>query len=183
MIDGRRSTASGAAAAFDLMLRLIGERLGADVATEVACWFQHPLVRGEGVRQKIPAFRTTATDDMLPPAVARAVRLMAARIAEPVPLEEIAGQAGVSARQMERQFKQATGQSPSHYYRALRLKAARQLVVYSNDSMAEIAHAVGYASSTPLVQHYREAFGLTPQQDRARVNQSRVQDNRALPSV
>ena len=37
-VASRRYTASGAAAAFDLSLRLIETRLGADVATEVACW-------------------------------------------------------------------------------------------------------------------------------------------------
>ncbi|MGB0799238.1 MAG: AraC family transcriptional regulator, partial [Planktomarina sp.] len=60
-VSNRRFTASGAAAAFDLSLRLIETTLGGDVATEVACWFQHPLMRGEGVRQTIPTFRKTST--------------------------------------------------------------------------------------------------------------------------
>jgi len=34
---------------------------------------------------------------------------------------------GVSPRQLERQFKKATGQSPSLYYRMLRMKAAHPL--------------------------------------------------------
>ena len=56
--------------AFDLALRLIEDRLGADIAHEVACWFQHPTMRGEGVRQRVP-MRPTAEPD-LPKLVARA---------------------------------------------------------------------------------------------------------------
>lgn len=183
VVDRRRLTASGAAAAFDLMLRLIEQTLGADVTTEVACWFQHPLVRGEGVSQKIPTFRTRSTDDMLPPQMARAIRILADRIDDPVPLAEVADEVGISARQLERMFKKATGQSPLRYYRTMRMKAARQLVMYSNDSMTEIAHAVGYASASPMVQHYRAAFGISPQEERDKINLFRVTDNRAIPSV
>tara|TARA_B100000768_G_scaffold58915_1_gene57004 strand:+ start:2770 stop:3774 length:1005 start_codon:yes stop_codon:yes gene_type:complete len=182
-VSQRRYTASGAAAAFDLSLRLIETRLGADVATEVACWFQHPLMRGEGVRQSIPTYRQSSTDATLPPVVAKAVAVFAANLAEPISVADVADEVGVSARQIERSFKKATGQSPSHYYRSMRMKAARQLVMYSKDSMAQIALQVGYGSTTPMVQHYKDAFGLSPQEDRRRINLYRVQDNSPVPSV
>ena len=182
-ISQRRYTASGAAAAFDLSLRLIETRLGADVATEVACWFQHPLMRGEGVRQSIPTYRQSSTDATLPAVVAKAVAVFAANLTEPISVADVADEVGVSARQIERSFKKATGQSPSHYYRSMRMKAARQLVMYSKDSMAQIALQVGYGSTTPMVQHYKDAFGLRPQEDRRRVNLYRVQDNSPVPSV
>ena len=182
-ISQRRYTASGAAAAFDLSLRLIETRLGADVATEVACWFQHPLMRGEGVRQSIPTYRQSSTDATLPAVVAKAVALFAANLTEPISVADVADEVGVSARQIERSFKKATGQSPSHYYRSMRMKAAQQLVMYSKDSMAQIALQVGYGSTTPMVQHYRDAFGLSPQEDRRRINLYRVQDNSPVPSV
>ena len=182
-VSQRRYTASGAAAAFDLSLRLIETRLGADVATEVACWFQHPLMRGEGVRQSIPTYRQSSTDATLPPVVAKAVAVFAANLTEPISVADVADEVGVSARQIERSFKKATGQSPSHYYRSMRMKAARQLVMYSKNSMAQIALQVGYGSTTPMVQHYKDAFGLSPQEDRRRINLYRVQDNSPVPSV
>ena len=182
-VSQRRYTASGAAAAFDLSLRLIETRLGANVATEVACWFQHPLMRGEGVRQSIPTYRQSSTDATLPAVVAKAVAVFAANLTEPISVADVADEVGVSARQIERSFKKATGQSPSHYYRSMRMKAARQLVMYSKDSMAQIALQVGYGSTTPMVQHYKDAFGLSPQEDRRRINLYRVQDNSPVPSV
>ncbi|MFW8633483.1 GlxA family transcriptional regulator [Cribrihabitans pelagius] len=181
--DRRRYTVSGATAMFDLALILIEGVLGDAVMTEAACWFQHPLVRSEGVRQKIPAFKTDSTADSLPPPVARAVQLFAENLEHPVPIREAAVQIGVSPRQLERSFKAATGQSPALYYRTLRMNAARQLVMYSRDSITAIANAVGYATSSTLSQHYRESFGLSPQEERRKVNLFRVKDNRPIPSV
>ena len=183
VLDRRRFTASGAAAMFDLSLKLIEQTLGDAVMTEVACWFQHPLVRAEGVRQKIPAFKTDSTADSLPPPVAKAVEIFADNLEHPVSIRDIATEIGVSPRQLERSFKSTTGQSPALYYRTLRMNAARQLVMYSRDSITSIANAVGYATSSTLSQHYRESFGVTPQEERRNVNLFRVQDNRPIPSV
>ncbi|WP_240607801.1 GlxA family transcriptional regulator [Pararhodobacter oceanensis] len=182
-IDRDRYTASGAAAAFDLMLHLIEQKLGHEVTTEVACWFQHPLVRGQGVRQKIPTVSSESTSDMLPPAIAEAVKVFAEHIGDPLNVADVAQIVGLSPRQLERSFKSATGQSPSHYYRTLRMNAARQLVLYSGDTMTQIAQAVGYANARPMMRHYRETFGQSPEQDRKRINLFRVENNRSIPST
>ncbi|WP_109311654.1 GlxA family transcriptional regulator [Ruegeria sp. AU67] len=178
-----RHTAAGAAAGFDLALHLIEDRLGGDVAHEVACWFQHPMMRGSGVRQQVPTTTAPETGDSLPPLVSRCVDLFAGHMSDPISIAEAAQKIGVTPRQVERAFKQATGQSPSHYYRAMRMKAARQMVVYTKDPIVDIAAAIGYGSVAPLVTHYRSAFGLSPSEDRRRINRFRVEGNAPLPSV
>ena len=183
MPDRRRVTVSGAAAAFDLALMLIEKRLGADITTEVACWFQHPLVRGEGVRQKIPAPRVAVTADMLPDPVGRAVQIMSENLEDPIGIADICEQIDISPRHLERLFKKLTGKSPRVYYRNLRMAAARQLVMYSNRSMREIAEAIGYASASPFRARYTEIYGLSPEEDRRKINMFRVRDNAPLPST
>lgn len=183
VMDRRRVTASGAAAAFDLSLHMIEQSLGADVATEVACWFQHPLVRGQGVTQRVPTVNSDSTADMLPPIVQDAVQMFATHIGDPINVSDVAKEVGVSVRQVERMFKKTTGKSPLHYYRAMRMKAARQLVLYSKDTMTEIAVAVGYASSSPMIQNYEEVFGVHPIKDREKINLFRVRDNKIVPSA
>jgi transcriptional regulator GlxA family with amidase domain len=183
VFDPPRYTASGAAAAFDLMLHFVEQRLGADIATEVACWFQHPVVRGRGVRQKTPTHHRQSTADMLPAVVARAVDLLAQNMTTPVAVEVVADSVGVSPRQLERLFKKATGQSPSRYYRTLRMKAARQLILFTKEPIPRIAAGVGYETVPPLVRHYREEFGVTPAEDRININRFRVEGNRPLPSA
>ena len=171
--EGRRITASGAGAVFDLMLRLVEERLGRDCMTEVACWFQHPVVRGPDVTQRTPGYWADRTQDMLPQAVAQAIRLFSDNIEEPLAIADVAREVGVSPRQLDRSFRSSTGQAPLRYYRMIRMKKARQLVQFSDESLTSVALSVGYASSTPMVRHYVEEFGLSPQADRAARNSFR----------
>lgn len=164
--DGRRITASGAGAVFDLMLRLIEERLGRQCMTEVACWFQHPFVRDEDASQKVPVARTASTADRLPPAIREAIRLFETHVEDPLRIPDVAAAVEMSGRHFERLFKRETGQSPLRYYRHLRLAKARQRVLYSNDSLAQIAVSVGYPTSGPMARHYAELYGVSPKDER-----------------
>lgn len=180
-IDKRRLTASGAAAAFDLSLHLIEQALGSDVATEVACWFQHPLVRGQGVSQRKPTFAAESTSDMLPRVVRDAVAMFTDHLEDPLNIGDVANEVGVSVRQLERMFQKTTGSSPLVYYRSLRMHKARQLLLYGKYSMAEVAAAVGYSSSSTLIKNYTDVFGIHPKEDRKKVNMFRVRDNSIVP--
>lgn len=177
-----RYTMSGAAAAFDLALWLVQERLSSDISHEVACWFQHPMMRGEGVRQRVPKAQMPNTGAQLPDLVARSAEIFASNLEYTLTVAEVAEIAGVSTRQIERAFKKATGQSPSHYYRSLRMQAARQLVLYTNTKYDEVAQAVGYGSSALLATHYRAAYGHSPREEREKINQFRFEGNVPLPS-
>ena len=164
--DRRRITVSGAGAVFDLMLRLIEERLGRDTMTEVACWFQHPFVRDEDARQKVPVQRAGGTSDALPPKIREAIRLFDSHIEDPIRIPDVAAAVEMSERNLERLFRRETGQSPLRYYRLIRLSKARQRVLYSTDSLTEIAASVGYPRSGPMARDYQQAFGFTPQGER-----------------
>lgn len=180
-LDRRRMTASGAAAAFDLSLHLIEEVLGASVATEVACWFQHPLMRGQGVTQRKPTIAAESTDDMLPEVIRNAVVLFAENLEDPINIADVANAVGVSVRQFERLFYKSTGNTPFQYYKSLRMKKARQLLHYSKDSMNQIALSVGYSTVSSMSKNYVSVFGISPYEDRKKVNMFRVRDNTIAP--
>lgn len=182
-IGNRCVTASGAAAAFDLALGFIQTALGSDVATEVACWFQHPVIRKIGGRQAVPVRLTESVQDELSPIVSKAIDLFTADLANPVTVAQLAERLNVSPRHLERSFKKATGQNPTTYFRGLRMQAARQIVMYTNDAVTDIAAAVGYASSKHFTRHYRSEYGMSPQEDRQRINLHRTESNRPVPSV
>ena len=182
-ISSKFVSASGAAAAFDLALVLIDEALGANIATEVACWFQHPMMRTLGVKQSVPVHQTPQIEESLPPIVARALEIFAEDLSEPKSIATIAETLGISARHLERSFKQALGRNPTSYFRWVRMQAGRQIVLYTNDSVADTAAAVGYTSSRHFIRQYRDEYGLSPQEDRKRINLFRVKGNLPLPSV
>lgn len=164
--DNRRLTASGAGAVFDLMLKLIEDRLGRDCMTEVACWFQHPLVREETANQRVPVARSAATSDSLSYPIREAIRMFETHIEDLLRIPDVAAAVDMSERHFERLFKRETGQSPLRYYRNLRLAKARQRIIYSNDSLREIALSVGYLRVTLMSRQYAELFGSTPKDER-----------------
>jgi len=182
LCDRRRNTVSGAGAVFDLMLRLVEERLGRETMTEVACWFQHPFVRDADASQKVPVARAGSTADSLPPQIRDAIRLFETHVEDPLRIPDVAQAVGLSGRHFERLFKRETGQSPLRYYHHLRLMKARQRVLYSNDSLREIAASVGYMTSSPMIRHYTELFGVSPKDER-RLTLSLRQSRMAAPRI
>jgi transcriptional regulator GlxA family with amidase domain len=180
--EGRRTTVSGAGAVFDLMLKLIEERLGRQCMTEVACWFQHPFVRDEDARQKVPVAKGAGTSDALPAVIRDAIAMFDAHIEDTLRIPDVAAAVAMSERHFERLFKRETGQSPLRYYRLLRLAKARQRVLYSNDKLSDIAASVGYPRSAPMARHYLEAFGVSPQAER-RLSSAMRGLNGAVPTA
>ncbi|MCW1920697.1 helix-turn-helix domain-containing protein [Rhodobacter sp. KR11] len=168
--DRRRFTAAGAGAVFDLMLRLIEERLGAQVMTEVACWFQHPVLRADHAAQKVPVQGAPATSDAMPRAIREAIRLFDAHVEDPLRIPDVAQAVEMSPRHFERLFKRETGQSPLRYYRHLRLSKARQRVLYSDQGLEDIAASVGYLRAGLMARDYAAAFGLSPRDERRRAS-------------
>lgn len=181
-LAGDTITAAGAAAAFDLSLHLIEQKLGASVATEVACWFQHPVMRREGVGQAVPSLSADAAGDQLPPLVARAVGILSKHMEEPIALSKVADLLGITPRHLERSFKVATGKNPTQFYRKIRMEAARQMILYTNDRLHDIGAAVGYGSFQTFKQHYEAMFEVDPKEDRKRINLFRVNGNLSVPS-
>ena len=121
---------------FDLTLELIGTALGDAAMNEVACMFQHPVLRSGSARQKVPVLQSARTVDQMPPAVKQAISIFSENVETPVGIREVARRTGISPRQLERSFRTATGLSPGEYYRRQRLKTARQMVRYSWDSIS-----------------------------------------------
>lgn len=176
-------SAAGAAGGFEMALALIEERLSMAVSTEVACWFQHPMMRKSGITQITPVQQVSATEQNLPPLVLSAITMMHDSLEEPATIEDIALELGVTSRHLERVFKAATAQSPSHYYRMMRIKAARQLVFYTNETIATIAARFGFNQSRAFRRHYLACFGVSPEKDREQINLYRVEGNISLPSL
>lgn len=120
---------------------------------------------------------------MLPAKVAQAIEIFAQNIETPIQISAVAEAIHMSSRSLERSFKRATGQSPLKYYRQMRMKEARQLVLYGQDAVTSIAYMVGYSSPAAFQRHYREIFGTSPQKERQAKTSLRITDDSVLPSM
>jgi AraC family transcriptional regulator len=88
--------------------------------------------------------------------------LMDARLADPLPLEELAAAAGLSVRQFARAFKARTGQPPHRYLLRLRVAQAVRLLRTGTLPIAEVAAECGFSHQEHLTRVLRAQMGTTP---------------------
>lgn len=162
-VDRNRLTCRGATAAQDLMIWTIGRELGRDVAEALAQWFVRERVGEPELGGGAELDQATRAEQ---PALAEAVDLMFANIEEPLSGDDIAGHVNLSRRQLERLFRKYLDTVPSRYYLKIRLDRARELVRNSALSLTDIALSCGFSSGAHFSTTYRNAFGLTPSEDR-----------------
>lgn len=158
--DGNRITCTGALAAFDLMMDLIGQTHGQALRLEVAALFMSPEV---AETQSAVVGSGSARSR----SVARALGLMQSNIEQPLSILTIARQIGRSRKDLEQRMKAQLGATPQAIYRRLRLIQARKLVLETDLNISEVALRSGYEDPSAMTRAYREEFGATPRQMRA----------------
>jgi len=162
-IDRDRYTCSGGIAPLDLMLNLIKDHLGRDIAPLISEQFILDRIRNAQDRQHIPL---QAQVGVFHERLIRAAALMEANIEEPMSLDELASSIGVSRRQIERLFKRHLDQVPTKYYLELRLRRARELLLQTSMSIMDITTACGFQSPPHFSKCYRNVFGHPPSAER-----------------
>lgn len=157
VIDRRRITCSGAMAAFDLVLHLIGRDHGQALAVEVSQLF---MARGSARSHAGGAGPGSI-------GVNRALAVMQDNLEEPLPVAEVARQAGRTQKALETRMRAELGATPAQVYRRLRLNLARKLVTETDMAVAEIALRSGYADASAMTRAFRLEFGCSPRALRA----------------
>ncbi|MGV9347378.1 helix-turn-helix domain-containing protein [Streptomyces spiralis] len=88
--------------------------------------------------------------------------LMEERLAEPLPIADLAASASLSGSQFTRQFRASTGQSPHQFLLRLRLERACRLLRTGSAPIAEVAVACGFSHQEHLTRVMRARLGTTP---------------------
>lgn len=158
-IDRDRMMCSGGIAAMDMMLHLIAEQHGPDLAVRVANQFHHERIRDGQDEQR--GWRDQ-NHKSLPRGIRRAIELMRANVETPLPIATLGTTIGMTSRQLERLFLQHLSVTPARYYVQLRLERAHDLLAYSNMPIADIALATGFASPSHLARWVRRVYGVSP---------------------
>lgn len=85
-----------------------------------------------------------------------------AHLGERLTLEALAGIAALSADHFLRAFEQATGSTPHRWIVERRLDVACDRLAGSNERIAQIAHACGFAGAAHFTATFRRHRGMTP---------------------
>lgn len=77
-------------------------------------------------------------------------------------VETLADQMYLSSRQFLRKVEALTGESPSLLLRRVRLENAASMIQSGAHSLSEIAHAVGFSSTSGFRKAFKQHFGVPP---------------------
>ena len=162
-IDRNRFSCAGGAAAMDMMLNVISRQHGHELAAAVADQFMHERIRDHHDHQRMSL---PARLGVRHPKLLSVVKLMEDNLEEPLARSELAEEAGLSTRQLERLFRKYLQRSPARFYLELRLNRARLLLLQTNMSVIDVALACGFVSASHFSKCYRDFFGHTPRKER-----------------
>ena len=169
-IDRRRITCAGGTASIDLMLDLIGQAHGSELAIQVSEQFVLGRIRPRKDHQRMEiANRYGIRNKKL----VHVIGEMEAHSEPPLTTLALADSINVTRRQLERLFRLHLNDTPSGFYLRLRLEKARQLLRQTDMSVLEVSIACGFESPSYFTRSYRARFARCPREDRRRQGDER----------
>ncbi|WP_186763902.1 AraC family transcriptional regulator [Planomicrobium sp. CPCC 101079] len=103
-----------------------------------------------------------AVGDFIPDTIKAIMRYLEQHFNEPVSLEHLAKQFNISKYHLAREFKKYAGLTPNEFLISYRITYAKNLLKYSDESIADIAEKVGVLNVSHFINLFRERVGTTP---------------------
>ncbi|MFI6574911.1 helix-turn-helix transcriptional regulator [Nocardiopsis sp. NPDC050513] len=119
--------------------------------------------------------------------VRQAVAFIRSRYYEPITLSDVAAEVFVSPYHFSRIFSRAVGLTPGRYLTAVRLFAAKRMLLTTDLTVSDIVCSVGYNSVGTFTSRFTRAVGMSPTQYRdpavARLTVAASDDFARLPDL
>ncbi len=106
------------------------------------------------------------------PHIARAVARLRQDFDQPLRIERLARELGMSVSGFHHHFKAVTAMSPSQFQKQLRLQEARRLMLGEDLDAASAAYRVGYHDASHFNREYKSLFGVPPMRDVQRLREA-----------
>jgi AraC-like DNA-binding protein len=101
--------------------------------------------------------------------ISKAVEQLRNNIAQPLKIENIARELGMSISGFHHHFKSVTAMSPLQFQKQIRLQEARRLMLGEDLDVASAGFRVGYEDPAYFSRDYKKLFGAPPQRDIAKL--------------
>ncbi|MFD1511099.1 GlxA family transcriptional regulator [Lacimonas salitolerans] len=163
VIDGNRMTTAGGTSSIDLMLKIVADDHGEEIANLVADQQIYSSIRTDQDTQRLSVPTRIGVRH---PKLSQVIQKMEQNIEEPISPSSLAKDVGMSTRQLERLFRRYLNRSPKRYYMELRLSKARNLLMQTDMSVINVALACGFASPSHFSKCYRAHYNTTPYRER-----------------
>jgi AraC-like DNA-binding protein len=104
--------------------------------------------------------------------IARAIDWLKDNFKEPLRVDDLAAQSGMSNSSFHHYFRSLTGMSPLQFQKRQRLNEARQLMLTKRLDAATASFQVGYESPSQFSREYSRLFGAPPLRDIKNLHQA-----------
>jgi transcriptional regulator GlxA family with amidase domain len=156
--DGGFYTAGGACSIQSLMLRLIGQVGGEELAQQTA-----RLLLIDNERQsQAPYVSQAMMEQPRHSLTEKAEHFLQSRLHHEISVGELAEHCGTSERSLLRHFRTYHGLSPIEHIQRLRVERAKALLETTHLSFDEIVERCGYSDSASFRKLFKRATAITP---------------------
>ena len=107
--------------------------------------------------------------------IARAVERLRQDFDQPLRIESLARELGMSVSGLHHHFKAVTALSPLQFQKQLRLQEARRLMLGEDLDAASAAYRVGYHDASHFNREYKSLFGVPPMRDVQRLREAAME--------
>ncbi len=166
--DGPVWTSAGISAGIDMALALVTEDLGSDIGQRTAQQMVVFYHRPGGQSQFSALLEMESTQERF----AGLLGWIRSNLKQPLTVDVLASQAGMSPRNFSRSFRAAVGMSPARAVEKLRLEAARERVERSTLPIETIAVMTGFHDPERMRRAFLREFHQPPQAVRRNANVS-----------
>jgi transcriptional regulator GlxA family with amidase domain len=163
--DGNLYTSAGVTSILDLMLALVEEDFGSELALRVAQGLVIFLRRPANQSQFSVQLTGLKTDDER---IRDVISHIAKNPGSDLTVERLGELAGMSPRNFTRVFAREIGMTPGKFVEMSRLESARRYLEQSTMPVGEIAHACGYSTTDGMRLAFDRNLGVTPREYRLR---------------
>lgn len=129
------------------------------------------LVGDQGTRLKQIALAGSQSHQ-----ISRAIEWLKSHFTEPLSIDDLARETGMSNSTFHHHFRSMTALSPLQYQKHLRLQEARRLMMAERLDAATAALHVGYESPSQFSREYSRMFGAPPLRDIASLRRMSVSE-------
>jgi len=104
--------------------------------------------------------------------IAEAVERLRRDFNQPLRIDSLARELGMSVSGFHHHFKAVTAMSPLQFQKQLRLQEARRILLGENLDAASAGHRVGYDDASQFSREYKRLFGQPPLRDVERLREA-----------
>jgi AraC-like DNA-binding protein len=112
------------------------------------------------------------------PTITQVIERLRQDFAQPLRIEQLAQEVGMSVSGLHAHFKAVTALSPLQYLKRLRLQEARRLLMNEHLDAASAAMRVGYHDAAHFNREYKSLFGTPPMRNVSQLRENEVASDR-----